>query len=192
MPEMDGFQVVRAIREHERASGRHLPGIAFTARSRSKDRELCLTAGMDDFLSKPVKADELWATIDRVVAAYPPKSRSNANLLDPEVIKRTCGGDAGVLERICRKFQTGVPDQMARVKAAWDDRDVRRLREAAHLLRGTLSAFSTIGGTAAANLEDEAARDRIDACQPLVDRLEAISLQIVEQSRALSMNTLRL
>ncbi|MGA2232115.1 MAG: response regulator, partial [Tepidisphaeraceae bacterium] len=192
MPEMDGFQVVRAIREHERASGRHLPVIAFTARSRSQDRELCLTAGMDDFLSKPVKADELWATIDRVVAAYPPKSRPDANLLDPDVIMRTCGGDAGVLDRICRKFQTGVPDQMARVRSAWAEKDVRRLREAAHLLRGTLSAFSTIGGAAAASLEDEAARERIDACQPLVDRLESISSQIVEQSRTLSLNTLRL
>src|SRR5262249_49181336 len=54
MPELDGFQVIQAIRERERASGGHLPVIALTARSRKEDRERCLAAGMDDFLAKPI------------------------------------------------------------------------------------------------------------------------------------------
>src|SRR5437588_11940998 len=66
MPELDGFQVVRAVRERERAVGGHLPVIALTARSRQEDRERCLAAGMDDFLAKPVQAADLWAAIDRV------------------------------------------------------------------------------------------------------------------------------
>ncbi|WP_406696320.1 PAS domain S-box protein [Singulisphaera sp. Ch08] len=70
MPELDGFQVARAIRERERAAGGHLPVIALTARARPEDRERCLTAGMDDYLSKPVRAAELFATIDRVVSGY--------------------------------------------------------------------------------------------------------------------------
>ena len=48
MPELDGFEVVRAIRERERTAGGHLPVIALTARSRQEDRERCLAAGMDD------------------------------------------------------------------------------------------------------------------------------------------------
>jgi CheY-like chemotaxis protein len=67
MPELDGFQVVRAIRERERAVGGHLPVIALTARSRQEDRERCLAAGMDDYLSKPVRTEELFAAIDRGV-----------------------------------------------------------------------------------------------------------------------------
>jgi len=59
MPELDGFQVVRAIRERERAAKRHVPIIALTARSRKEDRESCLAAGMDDYLAKPVRAAEL-------------------------------------------------------------------------------------------------------------------------------------
>jgi CheY-like chemotaxis protein len=70
MPELDGFQVVRTIRERERATGGHLPVIALTARARSEDRERCLAAGMDDYLSKPARAAELFATIDRVVSAF--------------------------------------------------------------------------------------------------------------------------
>ena len=70
MPELDGFQVARAIRERERATGGHLPVIALTARARPEDRERCLAAGMDDYLSKPVRAAELFATIERVVSAF--------------------------------------------------------------------------------------------------------------------------
>ena len=53
MPLMDGFEVVRAIRAHEETTSGHLPIIALTARSSKRDRERCLAAGMDDFLSKP-------------------------------------------------------------------------------------------------------------------------------------------
>src|SRR5207302_2062355 len=60
MPELDGFQVIRAIRERERGTGSHLPVIALTARSREEDRERCLAAGMDGFLAKPIQAAALW------------------------------------------------------------------------------------------------------------------------------------
>src|SRR5439155_9021444 len=76
MPELDGFQVVRAVRERERSVGGHLPVIALTARAREEDRQRCLAAGMDDFLTKPVQVADLWAAIDRVVAAWAPADRS--------------------------------------------------------------------------------------------------------------------
>ena len=76
MPELDGFQVVGAIRERERTTGGHLPVIALTARSRKEDRERCLRAGMDEYLTKPFKAAELWAAIDRVVRRRPPRQTS--------------------------------------------------------------------------------------------------------------------
>ena len=69
MPELDGFQVVRAIRERERAAGGHLPVIALTASARKVDHDNCLAAGMDDYLSKPVRAAELFASIDRLATA---------------------------------------------------------------------------------------------------------------------------
>src|SRR6202030_37778 len=69
MPELDGFQVARAVRERERAAGGHLPVVALTARARKEDRERCLAAGMDDFLAKPIQVANLWAALDRVVSA---------------------------------------------------------------------------------------------------------------------------
>jgi CheY-like chemotaxis protein len=64
MPELDGFQVVRAVREREATLGGHLPIIALTARSRREDRERCLAAGMDDFQTKPIRPADLLAAID--------------------------------------------------------------------------------------------------------------------------------
>jgi CheY-like chemotaxis protein len=59
MPEMDGFEATAAIREKEKASGHHLPVIAMTAHAMAGDRERCLEAGMDDYISKPIRPQEL-------------------------------------------------------------------------------------------------------------------------------------
>jgi two-component system sensor histidine kinase/response regulator len=72
MPEMDGLQVVRAVREREAREGGHLPVIALTARSRDEDRERSIAGGMDAFLTKPVVFDDLLSTIDRVMKSPAP------------------------------------------------------------------------------------------------------------------------
>ena len=59
MPEMDGFDVIKTIREREKTSGKHLRVIALTALSGKRDRERCIEAGMDDFLAKPVRGGSL-------------------------------------------------------------------------------------------------------------------------------------
>jgi CheY-like chemotaxis protein len=71
MPVMDGLETTRAIREKERGIGGHLPIVAMTAHSMAGDREGCLAAGMDDYISKPIRAKELFATLDRVLAPGP-------------------------------------------------------------------------------------------------------------------------
>ncbi|MFT3694340.1 MAG: ATP-binding protein [Kofleriaceae bacterium] len=66
MPGIDGFDVIRAIRERERETGGHLPVVALTARSRREDREKCLAAGMDDFLSKPLQSKLMFEIVERL------------------------------------------------------------------------------------------------------------------------------
>ena len=64
MPEMDGFEATAEIRKKERITGKHIPILAMTAHAMSGDRERCLAAGMDGYVSKPIRADELFREID--------------------------------------------------------------------------------------------------------------------------------
>jgi CheY-like chemotaxis protein len=66
MPEVDGLEATRAIRQHERHSGAHVPIVALTAHAMAGDAERCLGAGMDRYLSKPVRSEELFEVIEEL------------------------------------------------------------------------------------------------------------------------------
>jgi CheY-like chemotaxis protein len=153
MPEMDGFQVIRAIRQREQGTGRRLPVIALTARSRREDRERCLAAGMDDFLAKPVSASDLLAAIERLTRNLPPGRAS----LTPSVLLKACENNSALLQKLCGWFRERVPEYLAAVTSAREARDLARLREASHRLAGMLSVFSTPAGELASETEDRAA-----------------------------------
>lgn len=193
MPEMDGFEVVRAIRTRESGRGGHLPIIALTARSSVKDRELALGAGIDDFLSKPIKVNALWNAIDRALEKFPPipgRARA-ARLVDHATIIRVSGGHAAVFERLRNVFRESLPGQMARGRAALDDRDFSRLVDAAHRLHGTLSTFSSVAGAVALRLEDAANAKEVARCRDLVVELEAMCTTLLEETKALAFDNIR-
>jgi len=73
MTKMDGFEATAAIRKKEKISGFHIPIIAMTAHAMKGDRERCIEAGMDDYIAKPLKSEDLYKTIDRVL----PEVRKN-------------------------------------------------------------------------------------------------------------------
>lgn len=68
MPEMDGLEATIAIREHEKRTGQHIPIIAVTANAMIGDRDKCLAAGMDEYISKPVDTAKLYEALDRLTA----------------------------------------------------------------------------------------------------------------------------
>jgi two-component system sensor histidine kinase/response regulator len=70
MPEMDGFEATAAIRDAEKSTGKHVPIIAMTAHALKGDQERCLTAGMDAYVSKPIRSSELFETIARTLESY--------------------------------------------------------------------------------------------------------------------------
>jgi CheY-like chemotaxis protein len=211
MPELDGFQVVEAIRRHEQAAGGHLPVVALTARARKEDREQCLAAGMDDFLAKPIHATSLWTAIDRVLrkaepgrmkdegptsatsdsSLIPHPSSFGQRLLDPQVLLAACGNDHAILERICHTLRSRLPHHLAAVQESLRDQDARSLREAAHKLAGMVAAFSTMAGRLASELEDYAAQDQLSRARPLVARLETISQDLLRAVEDLSLERLQ-
>jgi CheY-like chemotaxis protein len=191
MPELDGLQVVAAIREQERATGGHLPVIALTARVRKEDRERCLAAGMDDFLGKPIQAANLWAAIDQVAAARPPADQPEPRLLDPAVLLAACGDDSAILEKLAQAFRARLPDHMRAVQDALRERDPPRLREAAHKLCGMVAAFSSVAAGVASEIEDQAAAGQLEEAGPLVERLVAMTQELLRLAGGLSLEALR-
>ena len=191
MPELDGFEVIRLIRERERAAGSHLPVVALTARSRKEDRERCLSAGMDGFLPKPIQSNEMWSVIDRVVGAHALNDCPPSGLLDPHVLLAACGGDAGILNNICGVLRTQLPDDLAEVEQAFVDQDAPRLREAAHKLSGMLSAFSSVAGRFAADLENHAARGQLEQAAAPIKQLHSMARGLQSVVGHLSIERLR-
>ncbi len=194
MPELDGFEVTQEIRRRERESLGHLPIVALTARSRSEDRDRCLAAGMDEFLTKPFRADDLWAVIDRLQHSHSPAAEHDeqtpAVALDATTILAACGGDESLLQKMCHSFQSRLPEHVATLERALEQQDATRLRDAAHKLCGMLATFSIEAGNLAAHLEECAVQTRIDECRMLVPQLTSLSHKLVEAVGGLSVEAL--
>ena len=157
MPEMDGFQATAAIRVREAGTGHHTPIVALTANAIEGDRERCLAAGMDGYLSKPYKREQIRAILaDRSggfaapVAAPPLASAATAPVLDEGVLialgeLRQAGGP-DVLAETVRVFLDSSPLLLRRLQeAAVGDGDRRVLRDASHTLK---SASAAVGAAA--------------------------------------------
>jgi CheY-like chemotaxis protein/HPt (histidine-containing phosphotransfer) domain-containing protein len=207
MPELDGFQVVRAVRERELTEGGHLPIIALTARSRKEDRERCLAAGMDDFQTKPIRPADLLAAIDRVLRRDEGRGMRDEGkaelthlssfiphpsfLLSPPVLLAACGDDPTLLRKLCQTLISRVPEHLATLRNALREQDALRLREAAHKCCGMLSEFSTVAGDLAGNLEDLAASTQLDEAAPILEQLETIAHELVKQIDGITIEALR-
>jgi signal transduction histidine kinase/CheY-like chemotaxis protein len=143
MPEMDGYAATAAIRAREAATGRHTRIVAMTAYAMKGDRERCLSAGMDDYIAKPVKAGELSA----VVARHPPdRARNGAPpagtpRLDPAELLGTVQGDRDLLLRVIRLFAKQAGPMLEAVRQSMKTGDAPGVERAAHALRGSVAVL---------------------------------------------------
>jgi CheY-like chemotaxis protein/nitrogen-specific signal transduction histidine kinase len=171
MPEMSGLEAARAIRDQEKHGARRLPLIALTAHAMPGDRERCLEAGLDDYLSKPIDVDELIATVERYGGGG---TRGSAGLAEPPAHdtvfdERTAltytGGDRSLLKDVIRMFRADCPSSLRRIDGAIQRRDAEALRLEAHRLKGAIATMGAPAGRlAAAQLEETArSQDFVDA-----------------------------
>jgi CheY-like chemotaxis protein/HPt (histidine-containing phosphotransfer) domain-containing protein len=171
MPVMDGFAATGAIRREERESGRGrtLPVIAITANALQGDREACLAAGMDDYLSKPFSQQQLAAVIGRWIALplvanvhhndepprLPPES---VEVIQREVINRAAldairalsqtGGDA-LVQKVVAAYVDDTPQHLQKLRRAIAVEDAAGVRKVAHSLK---SASANVGAQKFAQL----------------------------------------
>jgi two-component system sensor histidine kinase/response regulator len=148
MPEMDGFELTAAIRQREQATGGHIPIVAMTAHALKGDRERCLAAGMDDYVSKPIRAADLLRAIAAVApgAAGPlptpagPAAGGPA-AIDPAPLLVEVGGNEGLVRELAGLCARECDRLLGEIRAAIDRGDAAALKVAAHGLKGALTNF---------------------------------------------------
>jgi PAS domain S-box-containing protein len=162
MPEMDGYEATAEIRRREGEGGAHLPIIAMTANAMQGDRDKAIEAGMDDYLSKPVKREELDAVLKRWStrepqqvedAIVPPKgegSDEDGEPLDKRVLAGLRElGDADLLSELSAIFLDDASSRLAALREAVEGDDVHAVERVAHTLKG---ASGSMGATRMAAL----------------------------------------
>ncbi|HYB19346.1 MAG TPA: response regulator, partial [Thermodesulfobacteriota bacterium] len=153
MPEMDGFEATAIIRRKERETGGHIPIIAMTAHAMKGDRERCLEAGMDDYVSKPIQPQSLIEVIGRwldneglekpkVPSIEPTEAKE---VFDKETIMERLDRDEAFFSKILDMFLEDTPIKIERIQEHLKEKDFAGLEFQAHSLKG---AASYIGGNA--------------------------------------------
>jgi PAS domain S-box-containing protein len=145
MPEMDGFEATAAIRRSEAVSGTRIPIIAMTAHAMKGDRERCLAAGMDGYISKPVQAEELLKITEALAADDGPIDSVDEPpyaVMDRNLALARVDGDESLLGDLARLFLEESPKMLAAVQQAVSAKDAERLQRAAHSLKGAVSTLA--------------------------------------------------
>ena len=152
MPEMDGLEATTLLREREKLSGLHQPIVAMTALVMKGDRERCLAAGMDAFLSKPIRTQELDDVLDsytaqlsaaQLLATGPeaeiaPSDSSPAPILAADLLERV-DGDRSLLAELLDLLREDSSRQLRTAQLAIDANDAATLQSVGHALKGALA-----------------------------------------------------
>jgi two-component system, sensor histidine kinase and response regulator len=164
MPLMDGCQATKAIREMEKCAEKRVPIIALTAHAMQGDKEKFLESGMDAYISKPVRANELSKIIDSVLRhektlpELRTKPHATHGVIDRTELLDRVGGDMGLLRRMVDVFVKEYPKRLSEIGKAVEVGDAARLEKAAHTLHGTLASFAAAAAKNAARKLEEMAR----------------------------------
>jgi two-component system, sensor histidine kinase and response regulator len=174
MPEMDGLAATRAIRESETRSGAHLPIFAMTAHAMKGDREQCLAAGMDGYITKPVRFSDIQQTLAGVAAdlrsAAPPVA---SGAWDKAAALDRLEGDEELLQDICRIFLEESPKLMDRLQQALAQDDPDAVSRAAHSLKGESGYLGAAEVSQMAKQLETMGRDRqLAQAPPVLEQLQ--------------------
>jgi CheY-like chemotaxis protein len=148
MPELGGLEATAIIREKEKETGTHIPIVALTAHALQGDRERCLEAGMDAYLSKPIQPQKLRSLVEDVASAsfkrdrHTPDGSRAGQVLDGRALLAQVDGNVRLLGKLTRLFLADCPEMLSRIRLAMVSRDPQALQQAAHALKGSIANFA--------------------------------------------------
>ena len=184
MPEMDGFTATREIRRREDAGelAGHLPIIALTANALQGDRERCLEAGMDEYLTKPLNAQLLETMLKKMIGWQPlanpvaadsqPDQCFEDSPIDTNALLSRCFGNATFAVSLLDELESSSAERLGAIRHAANQQDSRATAEAAHTLKGAASVLSaTAVQQAAAQIEATARTGDLTDISTLVANL---------------------
>ena len=194
MPEMDGIEATTEIRAAEGSTGKHVPIVAVTAHVMKGDRERCLRAGMDGYLSKPIRVEDLKQAIDRMepgkhpvepeVCAEEPNLAAIGRL---ESLLDGVMGDRALLVEMVELWLVDSEKQVSRLASGLEHRDSTMVKSAAHALKGSVGTFqATAAYETARQLEALANNGDLDAARQVFATLSAQLEMMKQELRKLS------
>ena len=186
MPEMGGFEATQTIREKEKGTGVHLPIIAMTAHAMQGDRQKCLDAGMDGYLTKPLDPKSFLRTVEEsvtapVAGAETAEERSGSEVgdesgveqLDAKALLERFSGNKKLLRTIVGTFREDCPKMMARIRTALTAHDAAALADASHALKGSVGNFGHSPALETARqMEKNSRQGKLDGAWELYATLE--------------------
>jgi two-component system sensor histidine kinase/response regulator len=141
MPEMDGFEATRQIRELEETIGGHTRIVAMTAHAMAGDRERCLAAGMDDYVSKPLRKEDLFRALAGAAVVEPEDRIETESCYNREQLLSQCDGDEELVRELVSIFNDNTPQIVRAVGEAVEKCDALALAAQAHKLLSSLGIF---------------------------------------------------
>ncbi len=148
MPEMDGFEATKSIRQKEIITGGHIPIVAMTAHAMSGDRKKCLAAGMDGYVSKPINTQELAENIEGLVGKREANSEApsavgkGGDIVDKAQLLARVGGDMDLLGELVDLFLDTGGQMLSQVEQSVSRGNAEAIERAAHTIKGTVGNFA--------------------------------------------------
>ncbi len=191
MPELDGLSATVLIRQAEKISGGHLPIVAMTAHAMAGDRDRCIAAGMDDYVTKPLHPQEVLHAVEHTVDQHgasrspsPSPSTPSSMVFDKDEARVRLGEDRRLLREVITIFRAELPGLMTTIRKSAKNGDTEGLRRAAHTLKGSLGLLGAPRAfQCARHLEDVVRRGELSSVASAMTDLER---EIDELSDALA------
>ena len=194
MPEMDGLDATRLLREREQSTAGHQPVVAMTALVMKGDREKCMAAGMDGYLTKPIRPQELDEVLDKYMASVPREAAlpevceaPRESVCAEELLERV-DGDRGFVAELLGLLRGDYPGQIEEIRQAIAEGDSAGLQDVGHALKGALGNLAApVAAGMAGELESMGRNGDISAAGARLAALEAEMTRVVEQLEELCM-----